>query len=97
MAFSMSMHLVVPSPFDFITDLIMMGHARFFPDDPDALFVKCALQAQHAPLDIEYVIDFLCPLETRLKRKPKAGLLVAPGEIASGQQLRLVRSFDQVR
>ena len=30
------------------TDLIIMGHASFFPGDPDALFVKCALQAQHA-------------------------------------------------
>ena len=45
-------------------------------------------------LDIEYVIDFLCPLETSLKRRPIAGRLVAPGEIASGQLLRLVRSFD---
>ena len=88
MAFQMSMHLDVPSPYNFITDLIMMGHARFLPSDPDGLFVKWALQAHHDPeWDIEYVIDFLCPLET-------AHRLLARGQKASGQLLRLVRSFD---
>ena len=91
MAFSMSMHLVVPSPFDFITDLIMMGRTRFFPCDPDALFVKWE---QKVLYKTKYVIDFLCPLETRLKSKPIAGGLLAPRERASGQLLRLVRSFD---
>ena len=44
MAFQMSMLLNVPPPPNFITDLIMMGHARFLPSDPDGLFVKWELQ-----------------------------------------------------
>ena len=40
------------------------------------------------------MIDFLCPLETTDKRRPIAGGLLAPGEKASGQLRRLVRSFD---
>ena len=45
----------------------------------------------------EFVIYFLCPLETTHKRRPIAGGLLAPGEEASGQLLRLVSSFDSAR
>ena len=44
MAFQKSMLLDAPPPPNFITDLIMMGHARFLPSDPDGLFVKWELQ-----------------------------------------------------
>ena len=66
MAFQMSMLLNVPPPPNFITDLIMMGHARFLPSDPDGLFVQWAPEACHwrnTEWDIEFVIDFLCPME----------------------------------
>ena len=66
MAFQMSMHLDVPPPSNFFTKLIMMGHARFLPSDPDGLFVQWAPEACHwrnTEWDIEFVIDFLCPLE----------------------------------
>ena len=85
MALGMSMHLDVPPPENFITE--------FRPSDPDGLSVKWALQLGGDPeWDIEFVIDFLCPLGTTLKRI--AGGLLAPGEKASGQLRRLVRSFD---
>ena len=97
MAFQMFMHLDVPSPSNLITMLIMMGHARFLPSDPDGLFVKWALQPCHwrnTEWDLEYVIDYLCHSEIMHKVTQIAGGLLAPGEEASGQLLRLVRSFD---
>ena len=42
----------------------------------------------------EFVIYFLCPLETTHKRRPIAGGLLAPGEEARGELRRLVQSFD---
>ena len=70
----------------------MMGHARFLPSDPDGQFVKWALQLSR--VDTEYVIDFLYPMKIMDMVDPIAGGLLAPGEKASGQLLRLVRSFD---
>ena len=60
MAFQMSMLLDSPTPRNFITDLIMMGHAHFLPSDPDGLFVKWALKARcDTELDVRDVINFL--------------------------------------
>ena len=83
-------------PFDFITNLIMKGHARFLSSDPDGLFVKWAREAYRRLPEwgIHYVMDFLCPSETTGKVMRKVGGLLAPGEKASGQLRRLVRSFD---
>ena len=75
----------------------MVGNARFLPSDPDGLFVKWALQLGGNPeWDIEFVIDFLCPLETTHKRRPIAGGLLAPEEETSGQLHRLISSVDSV-
>ena len=96
-AFQMSMLLDVPPPENFISSLMMVGNARFLPSDPDGLFVKWALQLGGDPeWDIEFVIDFLCPLETMHKRRPIAGGLLAPEEEASGQLHRLISSIDSV-
>ena len=92
MAFQRSMQLDAPPLCNFSTDLIMIGHARFLPSDPDGLFVKWALQLSR--VDNEYVIDFLCPMKIMDMVDPIAGGLLAPGEKASGQLLRLIRSFD---
>ena len=92
-------HLAVDSlPFDFITNLIMKGHAHFLSSDPDGLFVKWAREAYRRlpQWGIHYVMNFLCPTETTCKVMLIAGGLLAPGEKASGQLLRLVRSFDSV-
>ena len=96
MAFRMSKDPDDRLPFDFITNLIQMGHARFLPSDPDGLFVKWAREAYRRLPEwgIHYVMDFLCPSETTGKVMRKVGGLLAPGEKASGQLRRLVRSFD---
>ena len=69
----------------------MIGNARFPPSDTEG-------RAQHLggdpEWDIEFVTVFLCPLETTHKRRPIAGGVLAPGEKASGQLRRLVRTFD---
>ena len=86
-------HLDLPPPSNLITMLIMKGHARFLPSDQDGLFVKWALQACHwrnTEWDLEYVIDFLCPLEIMPNITQIAGGLLAPAEKASGQLRRLV-------
>ena len=90
------MRLDVPTPCNFITDLIQMGHARFLPSDPDGLFVKWAREAYHRLPEwgIHYVMDFQCPSETTGEGTQIAGGLLAPGEEASGQLRRLVQSFD---
>ena len=68
MAFQMSMLLDSPTPRNFITDLIMMGHAHFLPSDPDGLLVKWALKARcDTESDVRDVINFLCPLGKSLK------------------------------
>ena len=90
LGFQMSMRLDAPTSSTFITKLITMGHARFLPSDPDGQFVKWALQAW----DVEYVIDFLCPLEIMPNVTQIAGGLLTPGEKASAQLRRLARSFD---
>ena len=90
LAFQISLPHDVPPPSNFITDLIQMGHARFLPSDPDGLFVKWARKAW----GVDDVIDFLCPSETTLMRRPIADGLLAPGEEASGELRRLVQSFD---
>ena len=75
----------------------MKGHARFLPSGPDGLFGKWAQQGCHmrnTEWDLGYVIDFLCPLQIMPDVTQIAGGLLAPGERASGQLRRLVRSFD---
>ena len=52
MAFQMLIPLKMPPPSNFITDLIMMGHAHFLPSDPDGLFVKWALQGRSTGLSL---------------------------------------------
>ena len=96
MAFRMSKDPDDRLPFDFITNLIQMGHARFLPSDPDGLFVKWAREAYRRLPEwgIHYVMEFLCPSETTDKVMRIAGGLLAPGEEASGQLCRLVQSFD---
>ena len=86
MAFRMSKDPDDRLPFDFITNLIQMGHARFLPSDPDGLFVKWAREAyRHFPeRGIHVVMDFLCPSETTGEGTQIAGGLLAPGEEASG-------------
>ena len=42
MALGLSMHLDMPPPENFITDLMMTGNVRFLPSDPDGLFLKWA-------------------------------------------------------
>ena len=99
MSFQMSMPLDVPPPENFITDLIMMGNARFLPSDPDGLFVKWALQntGGHDPAwEVEFMRDFLCPGQIAHKYRPIAGGLLAAEEKASGELRRLVCSFDSV-
>ena len=98
MAFRMSKDPDDRLPFDFITNLIQMGHARFLPSDPDGLFVKWAREAggRLPEWGIHDVMDFLCPSETTGEGTQIAGGLLAPGEEASGQLRRLVQSFDSV-
>ena len=86
MAFRMSKDPDDRLPFDFITNLIQMGHARFLPSDPDGLFVKWAREAYHRlpEWDIHYVMDFLCPSGTTGEGTQIACGLLAPGEEASG-------------
>ena len=94
MAFQMSQKLKVPTGFCFITDLIE-NHAQFTPADPPGLFVRYVL---NNPNDTEWylekVMDFLCPLAATLEFNKIAGGLLAPGEQAHGDLLRIVQGFD---
>ena len=100
MGFLMSASLKEPTPpCGFINILIETGKARFLLSDPDGLFVKWVLSSlsyrntddHYAGSDLEFLMDFLCPLQRRNKI---AGGLVAPGAKASGELRRLVRSVD---
>ena len=94
MAFQMSQKLKVPTGFRFILDLIE-NHAQFTPADPPGLFVRCVLNNHNdTKWYLEKVMDFLCPPAATLEFNQIAGGLLAPGEQAHGDLLRIVQGFD---